>query len=595
MGHYKVRKQDLFFVLKEQLNYGQLCQYERYKELSENALDMVVSEAVKFAHGVVEPLRDVGEETGIRYEEGKVVCPPEYRAALKQCGENGFIAAARDTTYGGEGLPLMMRIIINELFYGAYQSFNILPSLTHGAGHLIESFGSADQKNHFVRRMYAGEWAGTMALTEPTAGSNLGNINTKAVRDGDHFKISGSKIFITYGEHDAAENIIHLVLARLEGAPEGVQGLSLFIVPKILVDDDGKLREANDLFCVRVEKKMGLHGAPTTVMNFGDNNRCVAYLCGEENAGLHNMFQLMNQARINSGVSGMTMASSAYLNALEYCKERIQGVDIAKRKRGFVPIIDHPDVRRMLLGMKGTVEGLRSMIYFGAFVSDLADSETEPHKRKRYGLLLDFLTPIIKAYSSHMGFELCSTAMQCFGGSGYMRDYPVEMYLRDIRAAALYEGTNGIQSIDLSRRKMTMENGAALQAFLQAVNDFTKQNEKHRRFTTEVLMLQRTLGQMEEVCRRHTAYWQDEPLSAASRSFPLLLCFGDVVLIWRLLDMAVIAERALTTGTTDKNFYLGKILAATYVAKELLPQTQARLGAIMEGAHEIIEATEEQF
>ena len=416
MGHYKVKERELLFVLKDQIQYGQLCQYDRYQELSEGAFDMMVKEAIRFAHGVIEPLQELGEEFGVRYEDGRVICPPEYKKTFEECGKNGWIAVARETTYGGQGFPLMMRIVMNEIFYGAYQSFNILLSLTHGAGHLIESFATDELKKRFVPRIYGGEWSGTMALTEPDAGSNLANIRTEARREGDHFKIKGNKIFITYGDHDITDNIVHLILARIEGAPNGVRGISLFIVPKLRIGEGGDLGQPNDVICDGVEKKMGLHGAPTTVLNFGENDECIGYLCGKENYGLEHMFQMMNQARINSGVTGMTLASSAYLNTLEYCKKRIQGTDIAKRKNGNVPIIDHPDVRRMLIWMKAMVEGLRSMIYLGAFYSDLANSETDREKKEYYEGLLDFLTPIIKAYSTHMGFEVCSTAMQCLGG-----------------------------------------------------------------------------------------------------------------------------------------------------------------------------------
>jgi hypothetical protein len=372
MSHFKVNEADLFFILKNQLNYGDLCKLERYRELDEETLDLLVREALKFARTEIAPLQEIGEKWGVVLEDGQVRCAPEFRAAFRRYGENGWTAAARDPEYGGQGFPHMMRIVINDLMYGACQAFNMAPSLTHGAAHLIESFGSRDLKERFIPNMFSGRWAGTMALTEPQAGSNLAAIRTVAVPEGDHYRIRGSKIFISWGDHDLAENIIHLLLARIEGAPEGVKGISLFVVPKIRVNPDGTLGGPNDVLCGGVEKKLGLHASPTAQLNFGEQDGCIGYLCGEANNGLAHMFQMMNAARINTGVSGMTLASTAYQNALDYARERIQGSDLAGRKPGSVPIIDHPDVRRMLLWMKATVEGMRSLIYTGAYWSELA-------------------------------------------------------------------------------------------------------------------------------------------------------------------------------------------------------------------------------
>ena len=363
MAHFKVNEKDIFFILKEQLNYGTLCKLDRYLDLDEDTLDMLVSEAIKFAKGVLDPLQEIGERWGVVFENGKVLCAPEFKEAFKLYGENGWTAAVRDTKYGGQGFPHMMRIVINDLMYGAAQAFNIFPSLTHGAAHLIETFATEELKKLFVPKMYGGRWSGTMCLTEPSAGSDLGAIRTIAIPEGDHYRIKGSKIFISAGEHDIAENIVHLLLARIQGAPQGTKGISLFIVPKIRVNPDGSLGEPNDIVCTGVEEKLGLHASPTCALNFGENDGCIGFLCGQENKGLSHMFQMMNQARINTGVSGMTLASTAYQNALAYTKERIQGRDIAGRKPGSVPIIDHPDVRRMLLWMKATVDGMRSMLY----------------------------------------------------------------------------------------------------------------------------------------------------------------------------------------------------------------------------------------
>ncbi len=595
MGHYKVREKELFFILKEQLKYGRLAEYDRYKDLNETAFDMLVKEGIKFAHGVVEPLEEPGEEFGVKLENGKAICLPAYKDAFKQFGEDGWIAVSRDTTYGGQGFPLMMRIVMNELFYGACDSFNVLPSLTHGAGNLIESFATQELKELFVPRMYAGEWSGAMVMTEPDAGSSLGGIQTEARRDGDHFKIKGNKIFISYGYHDAAENNINLLLARIQGAPEGVNGISLFIVPTRRVNADGSLGKQNDVKIQRVENKLGLHACPTAAMSFGDNDECMAYLCGEENKGLHHMFQLLNQGRINSSVSGMTMASSAFLNVLEYCKGRVQGSDLSKEKKGDVPLIEHPDIRRMLLWMKAVVEGLRSMIYLAAFYSDLAESEKDTRMKERYQLLLELMTPICKAYSTFMSFDVCSTAMQCMGGHGYMHDYPIEGYLRNVRGAALYEGTNGIQALDLLRRKIRMKGGAALSVFVEEVEAFINENKSHSGFSNELQLLETTLHQLNDVSLHLAARWDAEPAQAAAHCIPLLFCFGDVILAWRLLDMALISDKAISGKASKKSFYLGKIKAATYFVGETLPQTQARLSTRLAENRELLEIEPNEF
>jgi alkylation response protein AidB-like acyl-CoA dehydrogenase len=594
MTHFKVNEKDIFFILRDQLDYWSLCGLERYREMDGETLDMLVKEAVKFAVAEISPLQEIGEKWGVDFRDGKVSCAPEFKKAFKLYAENGWIAAARDTEYGGQGFPHMMRIVINDLMYGAAQSFNMAPSLTHGAGHLIESFASKELKELYVPRMFSGEWAGTMALTEPNAGSNLAALRTTAYREGDHFRIKGNKIFISWGDHDLADNIIHLLLARIEGAPEGVKGISLFIVPKIRVLPDGTLGEPNDVVCAAVEKKLGLHASPTCALNFGDNDGCIGYLCGEENRGLAHMFQMMNAARINTGVSGMTLASTAYLNALAYTKERIQGSDVAGRKAGWVPIIDHPDVRRMLLWMKASVEGMRSMIYAGALWSDLALEMEEGEKRTHYQALVDFMTPIIKAYCSEMGFRVCETAMQCMGGYGFCKEYPIEQYMRDAKIMSLYEGTNGIQSIDLLGRKMRVDGGAPFKAYMEELESFCKKNEGHPKLDAHVEALFWAAKHLKETALELSAKMKTDPIQWASYTYPALLCFGEVTMAWRLLDMAVIAFKAVEKeGASD--FLTGKILQATYYNDVTLPLTVARLKTCMREGREVVEMPEGAF
>jgi 3-(methylthio)propanoyl-CoA dehydrogenase len=594
MSHFKVNEGDLFFILKNQLHYGDLCKLERYRELDEETLDLLVKEALKFARTEIAPLQEIGEKWGVVLEDGQVRCAPEFRAAFRLYGENGWTAAARDPEYGGQGFPHMMRIVINDLMYGACQAFNMAPSLTHGAAHLIESFGSPELKERFIPHMFSGQWAGTMALTEPQAGSNLAAIRTVAVPEGDHYRIKGSKIFISWGDHDLAENIIHLLLARIEGAPEGVKGISLFVVPKIRVNPDGTLGEPNDVLCGGVEKKLGLHASPTCLLNFGDQDGCLGYLCGQANNGLAHMFQMMNAARINTGVSGMTLASTAYLNALAYARERSQGSDLAGRKPGSVPIIDHPDVRRMLLWMKATVEGMRSLIYTGAYWSELALELPAGEEKKHYQALVDFLTPIIKAYCSDLGFKVCETAVQCLGGYGFCREYPLEQYLRDSKIMSLYEGTNGIQSIDLLGRKMRLNGGALFQSYLSEIRAFCQKQAAAPRLGPEILALSEAVDRLESVALALSEKMKTDPLQWASYTYPALLCFGDITMVWRLLDLAVIAQEQIDAGK-GSDFLLGKVLQAAYFTGTTLPLTLARLETCLREGREVVEMPEGAF
>ncbi|MDA3789385.1 MAG: acyl-CoA dehydrogenase [Desulfobacula sp.] len=595
MGNFKINQKDIFFILKEQLKYGRLCELDKYKDLNEKTLDLLVSEALSFAKGVVDPLNDIGEEWGVKFDKGQVSCPPEFKKAFKQYGADGWTAAARDVEYGGQGFPNMMRVIVNDFMYGACQAFNMAPSLTHGAAHLIETFGTQELKKTYVPRMYDGTWAGTMCLTESDAGSNLAATATIATREGDHFKITGTKIFISWGDHNLTDNIIHLILARIEGAPEGVRGISLFIVPKFRLNPDGTSGESNDVICSNVEKKLGLHASPTAVLNFGNSNDCIGYLCGEENNGLAQMFQMMNSARINTGVSGMTIASTAYRNALEYTKQRVQGRDIASRKQEDVPIIDHPDVRRNLLWMKAVVDGMRSMIYTAAFRADLA-SEMKDSKEKTHNInLVDFLTPIIKAYCSDTGFRVCETAMQCLGGYGFCKDFPIEQYLRDVKIMSLYEGTNGVQSMDLLGRKMTLRNGAPLQAFKKEIEDFCVKNREHPELGDQVRALKGVAQRLWEAADGLQERKKKDPLQWASYTYPALTAFADITMAWVLLDMAIIACPYTEKKGKKNDFYRGKVLQATYFVDTTLPHTLATIEICQRHGREVVVIQDHAF
>jgi alkylation response protein AidB-like acyl-CoA dehydrogenase len=481
------------------------------------------------------------------------------------------------------------------MMYGACQSFNSAPSLTFGAARLIHSFGTEALKRQFVRKMFDGTWSGTMCLTEPNAGSNLAALETMAYRRGDHFSIKGSKIFISWGEHDLTENIIHLVLARIEGAPSGTGGISLFVVPKVRVNSDGALGAPNDVVCTGIEHKCGLNASPTAALTFGGRDGCIGYLCGEENKGLAHMFQMMNGARINTAVSGMTLAGSAYRSALSYTAQRVQGRDIAGRATGDVPIINHPDVRRMLLGMKAAVDGMRSMIYTAAFWEDMAKGTSPGPEREHYQNLVDFMTPILKAYCSDTGFRVCETAMQCMGGYGYCRDYPVERYLRDAKIMSLYEGTNGIQSMDLMGRKMNIREGACLKAYQQEIGRFCDAHGGHPALGGWVKELEKTAGRLWTCAAGMRERMKTDPLQWASYTYPALTAFGELTMAWRLLDMAVIASAAAGPGGTPNDFYRGKIYQATWFVDTTLPHTRARIETCLRTGREIVDIPDHAF
>ena len=594
MEHYRVNQKDILFILKEQLNYGSLCSLDRYKDLNEKSLEMAVTEAIKFAEGVVDPLQAIGEAWGVKLQDGKVTCAPEFRAAFKQYAENGWLALSCDAQYGGQEFPFLIDMVVNDFMSGACQSFIMGPGLTHGAARLIETFATEEFKERFIRRMYSGEWAGTMALTEPNSGSDLSDIKTMAVREGDHFKIKGTKIFISWGDHDLADNIIHLLLAKIEGAPAGTRGISLFIVPKIRVKPDGSLGEANDVVCEKVEEKLGIHASPTCELSFGSHDGCIGYLCGQENKGLPHMFQMMNAARIGTGVAGMATSSTAYLNAVAYTKERIQGADITGQKKGQVPIINHPDVRRMLLWMKAMVEGMRSMAYTGAMWLDLALDSPDGAKKAHYMALVDFMTPIIKAYCSEMGFKVCETAMQCYGGYGYCKDYPVEQYLRDTKILSLYEGTNGMMSLDLMGRKMRINDGAPVRAFMEEIGAFCKTNQDHPRLGGAVKELGQMADKLMEASTKLGMLAMSDLPQWASTTYPALLSFGDASMCWRLLDMALAAQKAIDNGK-DNPFYQGKVMQALYFTKATLPMAMARLDSCVREGREVVEMPADAF
>jgi len=602
MAEYYVDERDIKFTLFEYLEVEKLLEFDLYKDFSKEDFEMVISEAAKFVKGELAPINQLGDEVGAKFEDGKVIMPDEFKAAYEKYVEAGWLGISSDPEFGGQGFPMVIGAATGEMVVGSNVSFSMSPGLTRGAAALIEEFGTDEMKQLYVPRMLSGEWAGTMVLTEPQAGSAVGDLTTTAKPTGNpgEYYIVGSKNFITFGDHDLTPNIIHPVLARIEGAPKGIKGISLFLVPKYRVNPDGSLGEFNDVTCSGIEHKMGIHASPTCTLNFGDNGNCIGYLIGEENKGIKYMFKLMNEARIGVGLQGQALASAAYQLALRYAHERIQGVEITEMKNvdaPRVPIVKHPDVRRMLLYQKAYAEGLRALLYKAAFFGDLiavnktAGNEEEAEK---YQDLIDLFTPICKAYSSDYAFRCIELAIQVYGGYGYCSEYGVEQYLRDTKIASIYEGTNGIQALDLLGRKIAIKGGMLFMRYMTDLNGFVDANGEHPALAKEIGVLAKGRDVLAETTMSFGQMSMSGnmiyPVLCAS---PYLDLFGHILVSHLLLEQAVVAhkkleelfsakgastdeaKRNLIKEHADARFYSGKVESAKFFVHYVLPHAFA--------------------
>ncbi|MEK7874775.1 MAG: acyl-CoA dehydrogenase family protein, partial [Pseudomonadota bacterium] len=446
MSIYAAPVKDMQFVIKELVGLDQISAIPECAEVTAELVDAVLEEARKFAAAVLDPLNRSGDREGVRLVDGKVVVPQGFSEAYRQFVAGGWNGLAGQTEFGGQGLPHVVAMPVQEMWNSANMAFCLCPMLTSGVLEALRLRGSDAQKKMFLPRLTSGEWSGTMNLTEPQAGSDLSAVRARAVPEGDHYRIHGTKIFITWGEHDMAENIIHLVLARTPGAPEGVKGISLFIVPKYLVNADGSLGERNDVKCVSLEHKLGIHASPTCVLAYGDSKGAVGYLVGEENRGLETMFIMMNHARLGVGLEGVALAERAYQHALEYAKTRVQGRAIGQKSGERVTIIHHPDVRRMLMAMKAQTEAMRALAYTASAALDLSRHHPDGKERRRNQALVDLLIPVVKGWCTESSIELASTGIQIHGGMGFVEETGAAQFLRDARITTIYEGTTGIQA-----------------------------------------------------------------------------------------------------------------------------------------------------
>jgi len=608
-------RRDIDFVLYEQLKIEEILTAEKFQDLDRNILDMIISEARKLAVNEILPTLAEGDRIGVRLENGQVKVPECFHRPYKLLLEGEWTSLYEDPEYGGQGLPYIIAVAVGEYLIGANYPLVIYAFEGHGTGKMIELYGTEKQKELFVEKLYTGKWGGTMDLTEPQAGSDVGAIATTAVKNPDGtYTLTGNKIFITNGDHDLTENIIHPVLARVEGAPKGTKGLSLFIVPKFWVNDDGTLGERNDIVCTGVEEKMGLHGSATCSMTLGAKGNCRGILLGEENQGIQIMFHMMNEARLDVGFQGFTNASSAYLHALNYARERLQGKDLEKIRdhdAPQVPIIRHPDVRRMLLWMKAHVNGMRSFIYYASRCIDRAACAENVEKNQLLNDQIALLTPVIKAYCAERGFEVCIEAIQIFGGYGYTREYPVEQHARDAKIASIFEGTDGIQAMDFLGRKLGMRDGSVFMSILQEIRDVVETATEIEALGDLAKKVEKAVDRLEEIALYlgKTARSPDIRLAFAC-AHPFLMVTGDVIMAWMLLWRAVVAAPKLQELAGDSDltaahekagenkemaFYSGQIRTAEYFIQSLLPATMGKMNAIAAGSRAVTDIHENAF
>lgn len=576
-------QRDIDFVLYEQLKVDTLLTSERYKDFNKKMFDMIIKEAKNLAVKELFPTYTECDRVGVSFENNRVKVPECLRKPHRLLFEGEWGALTEETTYGGQGLPFVIAQAAMEYLTVANGILISYIWLGHGAGKMIDLFGTPEQKALFVKKLYTGVWGATMVLTEPEAGSDVGALTTSAkkLEDGT-YGITGNKIFITNGDQNLTENIIHPVLARIEGAPQGTQGISIFLVPKIRVNPDGSLGEPNDVVCTGVEHKMGLHGSPTCSLAFGSKGRCRGWLLGKANKGMEIMFHMMNEVRLEVGTQGFIAGSLAYLHALDYAKQRLQGRPIENLGDPLapqVPIIQHPDVRRMLIKMKAYVEGMRSMIYFAALCMDKKSNSLEPD-RVHYSNLLEILTPIVKSYSSERGFDVCVEAMQVFGGYGYTREYPIEQMLRDVKIASIYEGSNGIQAMDFLGRKIFSSKGTLLKSLVKEISTRIRISKTQENLADLAEKLEQAVDKFTKTCNATSAAILTPHMkSAFASAHPLMEAAGDIVLAWMLLWRASVAQTRLDSKEAD--FYTGKIMTARFFIQTILPVTLGKLDAIL--------------
>ncbi|QTN19469.1 acyl-CoA dehydrogenase C-terminal domain-containing protein [Brevundimonas sp. AJA228-03] len=591
---YKAPVRDLTFILNEVLEIDRYSNQPGFQDVSSDLVQQVLEEGAKFAEEVIAPINHSGDKEGCHWDNGVVTGPKGYKEAYQAMVEAGWPALSADPAYGGQGMPAVVGMAFGQFTAGASAAFSMYPGLTAGAYAGIHANASEELKTKYLPKMATGEWGGTMNLTEPQCGTDLGMVRTKAVPQGDGtYRITGQKIWISAGEHDFTDNIIHTVLARVEGAPAGIKGLSLFLVPKVMVNDDGSLGERNSLMCAGLEHKMGIHGNATCVMQY---DGATGWLIGEEGRGMNNMFVVMNEARLGTGLQGLAIGSAAYQAALEFAKDRIQGRSLTGPKNPDAQadsIMVHPDVRRMLLEAKAFVEGGQAFVLWTALHADLEKSadEATATKAKDY---MGLLTPVLKAYLTDKGFHVASLGMQVHGGSGYTEHFQASQYLRDARITMIYEGTNGIQALDLVGRKLPSNGGRAIMSWFADIDAFVAENSAEGPIKPFVDGLADAKTKLQDGTMWLMQNGMQNPDNAGAASTDYLNLFGLTALAYMWAQMARAAQAKIDAGSDDP-FYITKLQTGRYFVERILPDAQGHLVKMKTGSDVLMQIPAEAF
>jgi alkylation response protein AidB-like acyl-CoA dehydrogenase len=595
MTTYVAPTRDMLFAMKEVAGLDEISALPGNEDVTLDLVEAILDEAARFATEVLAPINAQGDRQGCSCKNGAVTTADGFKAAYGKFIDSGWNAMPASPEFGGQGLPSLVSTAVLEMWKASNMAFSLCQMLTLGAVAAIAHHGSERDKALYLPKMISGEWTGTMNLTEPQAGSDLSAVRTKAEPEGDHYRISGTKIFITWGEHDMARNIIHMVLARLPDAPEGTKGISLFVVPKFLVNADGSPGRRNDLVCASIEHKMGIHGSPTAVMAFGENDGAIGYLVGEANRGLACMFTMMNHARLNVGLEGVAISERAYQQARGYARERVQSRPIGATAGPSVSIIRHPDVRRMLMNMKARVEAMRALAYFTAAQMDMAQSHPDPLERRKRQALTDLLTPVVKGWCTENAIVITSTGIQVHGGVGFIEETGACQHMRDARITTIYEGTTGIQANDLIGRKLARDQGATVKALLREMAGTWGELEAtgHEKLQVIGESLRAGTLALQTATDWLLATYVRDPASAAAGAVPYLMLFGTVAGGWLLARSALVATTR--PATADADFHQAKRITAQFYAEHVFPEAQAYRDAIVSGAGSVLAMDEALF
>ena len=578
MSVYKVPQKELAFIFDEIINYSEICAMPGFEEASRDMVDVVLPEAAKFFEDVVAPTNHETDKNPAFLKDGEVVTSPGLDSIYRQMVEAGWCCLNGDSNYGGAGFPSVVDLAVQEMLQTANCGFSLLPMLSRGVVHALNQYGTDEQKETYLGNLISGAWSGTMNLTEPQAGSDLSAVKTKAILNGDHYLISGQKIYITWGDHGCADNIIHLVLARRPDAPEGNQGISLFLVPKFLVNADGSLGERNDVKPVGVEHKLGIHSSPTCTLAFGDNGGAVGYLVGEENKGLQCMFTMMNNARLSVGHQGVSLGERAYQQAVAYATDRVQGR--ASGVEGRAAIIHHSDVKRMLMQMRALTEGGRAMSYYAIAAEDRSSHHPDEQIRAQSAQMVELLTPLVKGWCTEVAMESTSLGVQVHGGMGFIEETGAAQHMRDARILPIYEGTNGIQALDFIGRKCLRDGGQAVQVLLADMQATVDQLATAHGSTVN---LRNRLRHSVEQCQEALNYVLENSSDSQGIAYNFMMMYGNTVAYWLLVKLAVAAQDRLAAGETDR-FYNQKIATAEFFSTQILPRNSGYLATLILGA-----------